>query len=502
MKLLSLIITLLVMSSLVCYSQSSNTTTYFNKSYSCDSLNQNAIAVIPYDGQYLVAGIYQGNNNNYSAFYVRALNQLGDVAWEKIVDEGQGHRFMSGGGSFIATSDGNFVMTVTQCLEVNSSGEPLVQSIVLIKINKNGELIWKKNLHNAQIHSAREVSATADGGFVVVGYQKLEDGKIHAYIAKLDAEGEMEWDNQLRMGNKSVALSVEVTSNNDYLLSGYQINEQTATDMFVTKINVHGILLWTKNYGTSEHDTGATVKMLPNGDCLMAGAIREQGIKKMYLAQLDSRGSIVWDKIHSLPNIANIQTSLQLTSNGGFAGVAYHENAFGKTAPIVLFFNEKGELTHKQNIDSQSESNTYIKDMEATNDGGYVLSGYNYSQQNSWVLKTDGTGYVCEELDCQMDGNELLTNVSDTPFVQSTHFLQITPNPIVSQAAMTYQLPLNQTNALVVVYNQSGQLVQRFLLNKNEGTEVISAKDFDSGMYIYQLLVNDNIAASGRFSVR
>ncbi|MFK7906628.1 MAG: T9SS type A sorting domain-containing protein, partial [Chitinophagales bacterium] len=491
---------LLVMSRLVCYSHSSNTTTYFNKSYSCDSLNQNAIAVIPHDGQYLVAGIYQGNH--YSAFYVRALNQLGDVAWEKIVDEGEGHRFMSGGSSFIETSDGNFVMTVTQCLEVNNSGEPLVQSIVLIKVNENGDLIWKKNLHNAQIHSAREVLSTDDGGFVVVGYQKLEDGKIHAYIAKLDVEGEMEWDNQLRTGNKSLALSVEVTSNNDYLLSGYQINDETATDMFVTKINENGALLWTKNYGTSEHDTGATVKMLPSGDCLMAGAIREQGIKKMYLAQLDNQGNIVWDKIHNLPNIANIQTSIQLTSNGGFAGVAYHENAFGKTAPIVLFFDEKGELIHKQNIDSQSESNTYIKDMEATNDGGYILSGYNYSQQNSWVLKTDGDGYVCEELDCQIGGHELLTNVSDNPFTEPIHSLQIAPNFIVSQATMNYQLPVNQNNALVVVYNQSGQLVQRFLLDKNQGTEFIYAQDFDSGMYVYQLLVNDEIAETGRFSIQ
>ncbi|MGB1241266.1 MAG: T9SS type A sorting domain-containing protein [Chitinophagales bacterium] len=501
MKLFPLIITLLVISNLVCYSQSSNTTTYFNKSYSCDSLNQNAIAVIPYNGNYLVAGIYQ-DNNNYSAFYVRTLNSLGNVVWEKIVDEGEGHRMMSGGGSFIPTNDGNFIMAVTKCLEVNSLGEPSVQSIALIKINKNGELIWKKNLHNAEIHSAREIEPTMDGGFVVVGYQKLEDGKMHAYIAKLDSEGEVEWDNQLRMGNKSVALSVEVTNNNDYILSGYQINEQTATDMFVSKINVHGTLLWSKNYGTSEHDTGGTVKMLPNGDCLMAGAIREQGIKKLYLTQLDNRGNIVWDKIHHFPNIANIQTSLQLTSNGGFAGVAYHDNTFGKTAPIVLFFDEKGDLISKYNIDSQSDSNTYIKDMEATSDGGYVLSGYNYSQQNSWVLKTDATGYVCEELDCQMGGNELLTNVSDNSFNKTTHFLQITPNPIVSHAAMTYQLPANQTSAFVLVYNQSGQLAQRILLDKNQGTELISAKDFDSGMYVYQLLVNNEIAVSGRFSVR
>ncbi len=500
MKLFPLIVTFLVMSSSLCYSQSSNTTTYFNKSYSSDSLNQNAIAVIPQNGNYLVAGIYQGKDD-YSAFYVRALNQLGDVLWEKIVDEGQEHRMMSGGGSFISTNDGNFVMAVTKCLEVNNIGEPSMQSITLIKINQKGEVIWKKNLHNAEIQSARDFAPTTDGGFAVVGYQKLTDGKMHAYIAKLDAKGEVEWDKQLRMGNKSVALSLEVTSDDDYILSGYQINDETATDMFVSKINVYGTLLWTKNYGTSEHDTGATVKILPNGECLMAGAIREQGIKKLYLAQLDIRGSIVWDKIHHLSNIANIQTSLQLTANGGFAGVAYHENDFGKTAPIVLFFDEKGDLISKQNIDSQSDSNTYIKDMEATSDGGYVLSGYNYSQQSSWVLKTDATGYVCEELDCQMGGNELLTNVSDTPFTESTHFLQIAPNPIVSQASMTYQLPANQTNAFVLVYSQSGQLVQRILLGKNQGTEVISAKDFDAGMYVYQLLVNDKIAANGRFIV-
>ena len=260
MRLTILIITLLVMGSSLCNSQNTNPAyTYFNKSYSCDSLYQNAVAVIPHNQEYLLVGIYQGNNN-YSAFYVRALDQIGNVLWEKVMDEGYEHRILSGGSSFIRTHDGHFLMAVAKCTAVNGLNQIEQQSILLIKFNERGELIWKKNLHNAHIQSARQLLQTPDSGFVVVGQQKLEDGETHAYIAKLTSRGDIVWENQVRMGHKSVALSVEITPHREYLLSGYQTNDQTATDMFVAKIDGEGSLVWTKNYGTPEHDTGCTIK--------------------------------------------------------------------------------------------------------------------------------------------------------------------------------------------------------------------------------------------------
>lgn len=488
------------MGSLLCFSQ--NSSTYFSKVYSCDTLQQNTIAVLPHNHQYLVTGIYQ-NSDAYSAFYVRALDKFGQIIWEKIIDEGYQKRTLSGGDSFIRTSDGHFLIAAAKCLEVDAFNEVRKQSIVVIKITETGDIVWKKNLQSNYIHSARQIIETNEGGFAIVGYQKLEDGKIHAYITKLDRRGEMEWEKQLRLGNKSVALSVEITEDNDYLLSGYQMNDQTATDMFVCKVSSNGEQLWTKTYGTQEHDTGSTVKVLPNGDFLMAGAIREQGIKKLYLAQLDFNGNVLWDKIHALPNIANIQTSLQLTQNGGFAGVGYFTNELNKTTPIALFFDENGDLTHQQTIEGQSESNTYIKDIEPTTDGGYVLAGFNYSQQNAWVLKTDALGYACEGLNCQREGDstELLTNLSDPVHSSMEAFLQIVPNPIALKATISYQLPQNEQFAEVLIYSQSGQMVRKFAVHQNKGIKTISAKDFGSGMYVYQVLVKNELTATGRFSV-
>lgn len=489
-----------MMESLLCFSQ--NSSIYFNKAYSCDTLQQNAIAVLPHHDQYLVVGIYQ-NSDAYSAFYVRALDKFGKILWEKNIDQGYQKRNLSGGGSFISTSDGHFVIAAAKSLAVSSFNETERQSIVVIKINEQGDIVWKKNLQQQYIHSTRQIVETRDGGFVVIGYQKLEDGKTHAYITKLDKRGEMEWDKQLRLGNKSVALSVEITAENDYLLSGYQMNDQTATDMFVCKVSSKGEQLWTKTYGTQEHDTGSTLKALPNGDFLMAGAVREQGIKKLYIAQLDFNGNLLWHKIHALPNIANIQTSLQLTDNGGFGGVGYFTNESGKTTPIVLFFDKNGDLTHQQIIEGQSQNNTYIKDIEPTIDGGYVLAGFNYSQQSSWILKTDGTGYACEELNCQREGDstDLLTNLSDPSHASIQSFLQIVPNPIVLQATISYQLPPNEQFAEVLIYNQSGQMVQKLAIHQNKGVKTIAAKDFGSGTYVYQVLVKNKTVETGRFNI-
>lgn len=476
--------------------------TYFNKSYSCDSLNQNAIAVLSHHQHFLVAGLYQGFDD-YTAFYVRALDKNGEILWEKILDEGQTERNLSGGDSFIATKDGNFVLIASKKLPISNLNQRESQAIVFIKFDEQGEVIWNKTLHQDNLQSARQIAETSDGGFIVVGYQKLEGEETHAYLSKLNDRGDLEWEKQLKLGSKSVALSVEITPKNEILISGYQINQETRTDMFVSKLSDRGEVVWTKHYGTNEHDTGATIKLLPNGDFLMAGAIREQNVKKLYISRVDANGEIVWSKTHALPQIANIQTTLQLLENEHFAGIAYFHNDYGKTAPIALFFDENGNLKNQQVIEGQSESHTYIKDMERTVDGGFVLAGYNYSEQNSWILKTDANAYACEILNCLREGSgeELLTDISDTAF-ENTFFFQILPNRIVSQAAMIYQLPVSEQLAEVYIYNQMGQMVQQISLQQNEGKMLLDGKDFEAGMYVCQLMLKGEIAGMGRFIVR
>lgn len=500
MKHTSVIIALWAIGTLLAFSQTTSTaSTLFNKSYSSDSLHQNAIAILPHNNHYLVAGIYKGTND-YSALYIRALDAWGAIIWEEIVDEGHEHRSLSGGGSFIQTQDGNFVLAATKCQALTATGAVAQQSMLLIKLTGEGNLVWKGVIQQTYIQSTRQILETEEGNLAIVGFQKKEDGLTHAYITQVSHRGEMLWERQLRMGKKSVALSVENDVNGSFLLSGYQITDATGTDMFVAKVSSEGEWLWTEIYGTSEHDTGASIKRLQNGNFLLSGAIREQGIKKLYLTEIDNKGKEIWKKKHEILNIANIQTCLQLTSNGGFGGVAYYQNDYNKTNPIALFFDANGALIRQQIIEGQSESNTYIKDMEVTQDGGYILAGFNYSEQTAWVLKTDALATTCGELNCQSEENEVFTDIEDALEEMADSF-QIAPNPIREQATISYKLPSNVQSAEVWIFNSTGQLAQKLLLNTSKKRMDVSAMDFDSGMYVYQLMIGEEVAKVGRFVV-
>ena len=184
--------------------------------------------------------------------------------------------------------------------------------------------------------------------------------------------------------------------------------------------------------------------------------------------------------------------------------MAYYKNERGKTAPIVLFFDKEGYLLHEQSIESQANSNTYIKDMESTDDGGYILAGYNYSKQSSWVLKTDNWGYACEELNCQSQQEEMVitTDIEENIPQKNVGFLQIAPNPIVSQAVISYELPSNQKFGQLLIFNGMGQMVREISLDAHQNTANLSAHDFENAMYFYQMVTDNEIAVSGRFSVQ
>ena len=92
----------------------------------------------------------------------------------------------------------------------------------------NGELVWTKTFGGSGDESIHGVAKTMDGGFVVVGYTKSNDGDITDAV-------------------------------------------DTIEDIWLTKYNADGNLLWSKTYGGSADDYGYSVVENNDGTLTVAG---------------------------------------------------------------------------------------------------------------------------------------------------------------------------------------------------------------------------------------
>ena len=66
-----------------------------------------------------------------------------------------------------------------------------------------------------------------------------------------------------------------------------------------------------------------------------------------------------------------------------------------------------------------------------------------------------------------------------------------TPNPIITEATLSYELPKGIREGHINVYNLTGSMVQQIELTENSGVTRIYAEGLEKGIYFYSLMVNE-----------
>lgn len=80
---------------------------------------------------------------------------------------------------------------------------------------------------------------------------------------------------------------------------------------------------------------------------------------------------------------------------------------------------------------------------------------------------------------------------------------QNTPNPFNQETKIVYCLTANATTASICIYNLNGQQLKKYPLSvdSRNGNLTISASEFMPGMYIYALVINNQVADSKRMTL-
>ncbi len=140
------------------------------------------------DGGYIITGSTTSFGAGDSDLYLVKLNAAGDVTWEKAFG-GQG---VEVGYSVAQTSDGGYI--VTGSTQTASEQTGTASSILLIKTDGNGSLMWERTYGLYSMNSGNFVFQRSDGGYTVAGQTSgivSEDdfnfGEL--YILILDPEG-------------------------------------------------------------------------------------------------------------------------------------------------------------------------------------------------------------------------------------------------------------------------------------------------------------------------
>jgi len=481
------------------------TINYFNKTFKPDTMNILSPAILALEnGGYIVAHTYN-TLNNYEGFAIRRIGSTGETEWFKHLDYGQEEHVMIGGGVLSATPDGLFML-------VGSKGEvPLVsggnRDILMIKFDIEGNVIWSKtNGDPDKIENAYHITPTQDGGYIMCGIQRGFTTSNRFYVLKTDAFGNKEWDSTYSSGAKGLAYSIaEVLGG--YLVSGYRV--QANNQMYLIKIDNQGLLQWEITYGdNTQHNTGCVVEKLDSTHYLVVGGVREDNILKMLIGvgDINQNGILLWSKVL---NISNWVDSRLVILGNGFLLSTISKSIYNYDMPVIMRFTSTGDTLWTRTIPGTVlNNNTYLKDIAPAADGGYIFSGFNYSTQSSWVVKTDSLGYTCSYLGC-----DSIATISSVPPQTPPLFeggqggensVRIYPNPAQDEVYVWIETPTTmQLATRLNVYDYTGRLLltQPLPAQNTYQPILLNTQTLPNGLYFCELLTKDGSIVTGKLII-
>ena len=199
------------------------------------------------------------------------LDPAGNKVWQKAIGGSQEERAKG----ITATADGGYILTgVTNSRNGDFAYNDLSSGAFVIKVDANGNIVWNKTFGGSGLNQTNGMAPGAGGSYYVSGYTSSTNGGVTGnhgsydfWLLKIDKDGNLVW--QKTYGGTSVEYAYAITAKGDgtFYLAGQagskdgDVSHQIGSmDGWVINVDANGTLLWQRSFGGSSIDyiTGIT----------------------------------------------------------------------------------------------------------------------------------------------------------------------------------------------------------------------------------------------------
>ncbi len=420
------------------------------------------------DGGYIVGG---SSNSNISGdktedsrgagdYWVLKLDATGDIVWQKTFG-GNAAETLS---DLSQTADGGYIVAGHSASPISgdktedNSGDA---DFWVIKLDATGNIEWQNTIGGSGGEGTPKISPTTDGGYILAGTSnsnisgdKTEDGlgADDIWVLKLDASGNILWQNTIGGSLTEVPRSIEQTPDGGYVI-GSQSGSNTSgdktedshggLDYWLLKLDAAGDIVWQNTIGGNADDYLEPGQQTADGGYILcgwsfsgiSGDKTEAGLGSwdFWVVKTDGSGNIVWQNTIGGSG-ADYATSIQQTADGGYIVAGYSDSGIsgdkteagpGGGDNWLLKLGASGNIISQKTFGGTGyDSPTSAR---PTADGGYVAGGISNSNTSGdktedglggfdfWIQKfaPEGTLLPAEALD--FDGTDDQVTLAPLP---------------------------------------------------------------------------------------
>ena len=215
-----------------------------------------------------------------------------------------------------------------------------LDDIFVSKLDASGNFVWAKGIGGRNYDSGTSIAVDDSGNVYTTGYFKetadFDPGtgtynlstlfnSNDIFISKLDALGNFIWAKSMGKTGYDSGSSIAVDHSGNVYTTGYfsetvdfdpsagtfNLTSAGYTDVFLSKLNASGNLVWAKRMGSTSGDGGTSIAIDGSGNVYTTGYFSEtvdfdpsagtfnltsEGGEDIFLSKLNASGNLIWAK--------------------------------------------------------------------------------------------------------------------------------------------------------------------------------------------------------------
>lgn len=462
------------------------------------------------NGDCIVTGTsYDGLSGTADLIALR-LNNSGSMVWN--------YKYGSTGQEWLRASDlspsGDFYM-------MTSAG---TNSMAVLKVDGNGDTIWTRQYTDPLPVNAITMTATADGGFALIGLQDSSwlQGDEAIKLVRCDASGSVLWSHKYSSGwwpEKIVECA-----NGDLVVAGRVSNDK----IVLMRVNANGIPVLL-SITDSQEDAYFEDMAVTSNDIIIAGWYwnLSQLTATAFLRRISPSGTVVWEKTF-LDQSQNLMPRAVDVNGSTITMVGDRDYLSSYSEGFVVQMSINGVLQSQHSLTFNSSA--FMIDVKCTGSGQAYVTGNiadaftNIDSSSIMVFRLNPvTQTICgwsslnmtigiETTSLLLDTFSFGTTGSSTSWsciitsgivsgngctvgeqeIDSEN-VQIYPNPFSTEITVS---GLQGRNSVLILTDTWGRELHREILECESQT--ILCIDLAPGIYFYRIEQEEKLIASGK----
>lgn len=355
------------------------------KSFGGDTTNNyiNACETTWDGGCICVGTTYDLDEEKHSILMVK-INKDGTVTWRKNYGDNMDARATS-----IISSPVGGQYIVAGALD--DASEPFRRNTLLLNINKNGGILSQKTYALSDYTSVPAcLCLTGDGGLMVSGYTRDNYGPPSAlFMLKLDCKGAPVWQKQYSLLELASVNSVFETHDRGFLVAGTSGWASKAGMGIVLKLDANGNIEWQKE----TQNQAIAAPMGTDGYIVTTNTSNFYGPSDTFLFSLDLNGNVGW--AYTLQGLDGPRKILQTRDRGYLLAGTVADDSLGSDIWLAKF-SVAGMIEWQKTIGGEKKDEPVV--LLQTTDSSYVVAGNSQSgeeeRSDALVTKVDSAGSI------------------------------------------------------------------------------------------------------------